>query len=365
MPKTGTTSIQDSLYFRLGDRRFRYISLGHVNGSIPLITLFSDRPEVMWPFQLIGMNPSRIPALKTSYTAGLRRALWRALRAGETPIVSAECCWNFSESELRRVHDFITAAGFSVRIVAYLRPIKSWMESRFQQAVKVGHWRFDPWFRALPGEAGGHEITAVLSRVARVFGTEYVTVRAFQRSRLVAGCVVRDFCHVAGIAFDARAIIRSNDSLSLDAVRVLCAYHRYRDAPLPWTELLAQRVSALGGAPLRFHSAFLSDWRSIIAAEHASVNARYGLDLSEDFEGYDAGPSVRTPDDLFSFSRPVMEWLAVASRSPVLDPGEGEEVARRVAAQVARIHRHLPLRLRLGRAEYRARVALRWIARGD
>ena len=41
MPKTGTTSIQESLYHGLDDPAFRYIGLGWTNSASYLVPLFS------------------------------------------------------------------------------------------------------------------------------------------------------------------------------------------------------------------------------------------------------------------------------------------------------------------------------------
>lgn len=365
MPKTGTSSIQDSLYHGLSDERFRYVSLGHVNSTVYLVTLFRDRPETTWPFWLLGIPSSRIGRMRSNFTWRLRRALERCVAQGRTPIVSAECCWTFTETELGRMRDFFESCGFGIRAVAYVRPLKSWMESMFQQLVKAGRWDFDPRFGSSPGRSDWHELSRILSTLERVFGRDSVDVRAFVRSQLHEGCAVRDFCRVLGINFDSRAVVRSNDALSADAVTLLCAYNRYCPTRPTWTPLLEHRLRDLGGAPLRFHSSMVADWIDVIEREQDTVRARYGIDISEDPKAHDSGPCIRTQDDLFRHSRSAVEWLASASRSRMVIPGEGEATSREVATQVERLQRQLPVKLFIARAAERARIKLRWALHGD
>lgn len=365
MPKTGTTSIQNSLYHGLEDRRFRYVSLGQVNSAICLITLFRDHPETAWPFRHSRDWKAKVDRTRRNYDRRLRRALRDSVARGRTPILSAECCWNYSEGELGRMRDFLASEGCRARVIAYVRPIKSWMESMFQQSVKAGRWEMGTDLSKVPGEPGGHRPSLRLAAFERVFGSESIVVRPFVRSALHEGCVVSDFCRVSGVTLNPRGILRSNDALSADAVRLLCAYNRYFPARTAWPELLFRRLEGLAGEPLRFHSDLIAEHRDVIASETACMRERYGIDISEDLTAHDRGSCIRDPDELFQYPDAALRWLAEASSSAPIAAGQGQDIARQVAEQVARVEARPPIGLRAARIVERARVRLRWVRRGD
>ena len=81
MPKTGTSSIQESLLFGLSDPRFRYISFGDPNAGEFLESLFGDETPGFWVHQRLGYTRQRVMALGDRYGVRLRQALRRARAA--------------------------------------------------------------------------------------------------------------------------------------------------------------------------------------------------------------------------------------------------------------------------------------------
>jgi hypothetical protein len=61
----------------------------------------------------------------------------------------------------------------------------------------------------------------------RVFGQENVIFRKFQPNTFPEGCVTRDFCRLIGISLNPSQIRRANESLRLDAVRLIFAYGKF------------------------------------------------------------------------------------------------------------------------------------------
>jgi hypothetical protein len=93
MPKTGTSSIQDTLYFGLKDPRFSYYSAGEVNGSRMLWTLYSKEKL---PFHLWGKNVDNVHYARKQqvrYQRLLTRQLKRASLQHRTLILSGESSW--------------------------------------------------------------------------------------------------------------------------------------------------------------------------------------------------------------------------------------------------------------------------------
>jgi len=369
MPKTGTSSIQDSLFHGLSDPRFRYVSLGHVNSAIFLATLFGSQPETFWLFRRSRRSPDEIDRMRRGFAARLRRVLRTAAARGQTPIISAEYCWQLTEAELARLSNFFTTEGFVVRIIAYIRPIRSWLESHFQQSVKIGGHAFDPTLAACPAETRPYHYAGKLAAFERVFGRENLTVRPFIRAGLAGGCVVRDFCGTLGVTLDPRAVIRSNDALSGEAVRLLYAYNRFRSPAAVRSVnqrfLLLKRMEEVTGDPLRFHAAAVAPMTGEIAAQERVVRDRYGLDIAADTIVADGADRVRTEADLFRYSAATLEWLASASGAAAIGRSGGEATARQIAAAMERLRQRPAARTRLALLASRARNGLRWMRHGD
>jgi len=344
MHKTGSSSIQESLYFGLEDPAFRYISLGRINAILFLEPLMHERPEEFWMFRMKRYSKDRVRSMKQRFGRRFRRSLVEAKAHAQTPIISAEDLWRAPPYYLESLREFLLAEGFEVRVIAYVRPIKSFVESAFQQSVKWGRQTFDPTGTlSAYGAADDSGWTSRLARFERIFGRDNLIIRPFVREALVGGCAVQDFCRAAGVTLDPRAVIRANDSVSADAVRFLYAYNRFHSRSAQTTFLqrmpLLKHFEDLRGEPFRLHSEVLAPLVETIAIDDRAILERYGVDISEDLRAADGGPCVREESDLFRYSRRSLDWLAETSRSRPIAAHEGVEAARAVAAQVDRIRR--------------------------
>lgn len=370
MPKTGTTSIQESLYHGLDDPAFRYIGLGWTNSASYLVPLFSDFPERFWRFRAKRYSRARIEQVCQSYAVRLRKALRQSRKRSQTPIISAEHCWLMPPTDLERLRDFLVAEGFVPKVVAYVRPIKSFIESAFQQQVKWGHGAFSPMPWPVPdGHTAFGGWSGALAVFERIWGRSNLIVRPFVKSELYEACAVRDFCHILDITFDPRKIIHSNHSLCDEAVRFLVAHNRFVQMGIPRSfhkqVLLVKHFERLEGNPFRLHSTIFEPEADRIADETRALQERYGIDIAEDLHSADHGPCVREEADLFRYSRASLEWLADASASKVIGSCEGEAAARAVAGQVERVYRHPSWK---ERGEWLVgwwRRTTRWGLRGD
>jgi len=369
-PKTGTSSIQESLFHGLEDPRFHYVSLGHLQAAMFLAACFLDRPEDFWIFRARGYSSTRIRMMRQAFEWRLRRALDKAKRAAQTPILSAELGWMLPASALMRLRDFLTSEGFGVAVFAYLRPIKSWMESGFQQHNKVRWTPFLPYQtpRNLSPDAP-YSYSRKLSIFGDLFGRENLTVRSFIRSNLASGCVVQDFCSTAGIHLSVGSIRRSNDSLSAEATRLLYVHHHFsREAariPLEGRFRTLKALETLKGSPIRFHSSVFDPIKSVMEFETSWVGHEFGIDISEDVEAADGGPCIRQEADLFQFSEETLDWLAHASGTACVRERAGESAARAVALQMDRLFRSPLVQHRWEMLREKVHARLRWIRKGD
>jgi hypothetical protein len=255
---------------------------------------------------------------------------------------------------LERLSDFLDRHGFRAHVVVYVRPLKSWIESCFQEEAK-GHGLPAECFPKVweTPETRFYRCAERLAEYERIFGRENLTVRPFVRTKLKDGCVVRDFCHVLGIPFEPDRIVRSNDSISLDAVKLLHAYDRFdpgRKVPplyVPSRWLLVKCLEGLPGTPFRFHSEAVAPIQETLASETQAIAERYGIDLTENFQAADSGPCIRERADMDRYSEYALEWLAEASDTKLIRVREGEAAAREVAVRVAQLRQRLVWRRRL------------------
>jgi hypothetical protein len=340
MPKTGTSSIQDSLYLGLADPRFRYIHLtGHANAGQFLATLFGDDPSQYWVFQRKGFSAQHVQRLKVTYEHRLQRILRHVIAAKQTAILSAEECWHFNQTELESLRDCLAKEDFNIKIIVYLRPFKAWIESAFQQNVK--HSQGFTNLTALKEEFAQNRLNYVerLKRYEQIFGRENLIVRPFITKALINSCAVQDFCSLLDINATDLAIQRSNDAVCADAVRMLYCFNQFSRSSKPPSlranDLLVMKLTELAGGPFRLHSDLLAPLRKHIDAQNHAIHQQYGLDLRENIYASDSGDCIRQESDLLRFSRSSLNWLNRHSDGSPIAETEGIATAHAVARKMA------------------------------
>jgi len=355
MPKTGTSSIQETLFHGLKDPRFHYVGLGLVNGSRAIQCLVGDTPVVRHVHEAQGIDRDAMERLAPHFRRCWERQVVRARKVGATPIVSAEDCWFFSRIELARLRGMIESMGYRAHVVVYLRPPLAWLASMFQELLKSGHHAFVDQLLLRPHgdtpNAGAHgcDYLRQVAAFEDVFGKGNLSVRSFRGRGLAEGCVVADFCRHCGIAMPRRRIRRVNESLSLDATRFLFAYNRFcrpqERRPFGEVLLLLRRLQEeLPGLPLRLHPELLSPVLPSLTAALPVLRERYGIDLFEDWTT-SADDMLRREEDLLRFSQSSLEWLVSAVGSLPGDDHSSAEEARLVAHRVSRLRPRLRHRL--------------------
>lgn len=355
MPKTGTSSIQETLFHGLKDPRFHYVGLGLVNGSRAIQCLVGDDPVIRHVHAAQGIDRDAVERLAPQFQRCWERQLVRARKAGATPIVSAEDCWFLTRIELGRLNRMIESMGYRAHVVVYLRPPLSWLASMFQELLKSGYHAFvDELLIRPPGDAAnagvyGYDYLRQLATFETVFGQGNLTVRRFGRDALADGCVVADFCRQCGIAMPRHRVRRVNESLGLDASRFLFAYNRFRrlqeHRPFGEVLLLLRRLQEeLPSRPLRLHPDLLSPVLPALTAAMPVLRERYGVDLLEDWTMI-ADDMVRCEDDLFRFSRSSLDWLVSAVGAMPGDVHSSTEEAHLVAHHISRLRPRVRHRL--------------------
>jgi hypothetical protein len=341
MPKTGSTSIQESLYHGLSGCGFQYISFGEVNGERVLLTCFGrDRGETYHHHRKLGLSREQVASLRTSYFDRLDGLVERGRRGGDTLIVSAETAWAMSHEEFAGIRDWFGRRGYKVDVFVYLRSWRSWLESNFQERVKQGERSFE----VLPVAWRTYiDYVGQLEALDAVFGPGHVFPAWFSPQAFPQRCVVLDFCQRAGITLPRNRVRRVNDGISLDALKLLLAHRRWNRGygnglqAVIHNEMLFRRLRETGGPPVRFHTSLFQPVHGAWLEQIPLVEHRVGSRLPEDARRDDGDACLRDESELTEFSRPSLVWLGKASGRAPLAMESGDEAARDVGEQVQRV----------------------------
>lgn len=344
MPKTGSTSIQESLYHGLRGRGFRYVSFGEVNGERVILTCFSsDHGEKYHYHQKLGLTRQQVAGLRASLLDRLDELVMRSRRRGDTLVLSAETAWAMSRDDYAGIRDWLRQRGYAVDVFVYLRSWKSWLESNFQERVKQGEGSFevlpDAWRRYV-------DYAGRLEALDAAFGSDHVFPAWFTPREFPQRCVVLDLCRRAGIPLPPERVRRVNDGMSLHALKLLIAHRRWNQGygvglqAVIRNEILFRRLRAVEGPPVRFHSSLIEAVQAAWREQIPLVEHRVGSPLHDDLHRDDAGECLRDESQLAEFSRASLEWLAkVSGGGPPASPS-GDEAARHVGEQVQHLLEH-------------------------
>lgn len=157
------------------------------------------------------------------------------------------------ESELARLRDLVDEFFSSVSVILYLREPLSAYVSSWSTALKTGsldHRLSEPG-TGYADRLADHR--ALLQRWLMFFSKKELVVRLYDRSRLLNGSIIDDFCLAAGIESLVDPVIpaRANATLSLAAMRCLLRFNLLVPA---WKDNDPNPLR--GSVAARFESAF-------------------------------------------------------------------------------------------------------------
>lgn len=308
MPKTGTSSIQATLVNR-ELANFEYLRLAeNGNHSTAIYSAFADSPETHHAHIGARRSAAQVQIYAETHRRLLDEELFRSASLGKNALISGEDILFLTHGELVRLADAIKKHYSQIDVIAYIRPPISFMESAFQQDVKMGHYRKDRGISAhIP------EYRARLEKFDRAFGSENVHMVKFSREDLIEGDAVIDFCHRLNIPVDAGKIKHVNESLTLDAVAILFAlqFHDSEFASLPAQDKgrLASFLSARGSGRFAYSRALAEEIRSSIEPDLRWIETRLGSSLDEPVSETEGG--IGSASDLLD--------IAVEARHLLLD----------------------------------------------
>lgn len=214
MHKTGSSSIQTSLnkYHAHG---IRYADLGPANHSEPLLTAFLQYPEKYHIHVKNGRSKDQIRDIKEKTLLLLVRELNRP--DCERLIISGEGLSFLSLKELIVFREILVRFTEKITVIAYIRDPVSYISSDFQEAVKGG---YSEEKLLLPRYREKFE------KFFQVFGQENLIFRLFNREFLFDGSVVFDFCKLTKIPCASIAEKLSNESMPMEAVKLMYLFNK-------------------------------------------------------------------------------------------------------------------------------------------
>jgi hypothetical protein len=269
LSKTGSSSIQRVLASQREALQAQGVfmprSPGWANHALLAASVVNDRRN-LW-----GFHPGVWDGLSPNGRIARFEAEWRAEMAAlpdwaERCIITAEQIGGLlrQDDEVARLAEKLAPHFSGVRVVVYLRRQDSHTASAYNQWLRGGMLRPPALPEGGPEALPELDYGTLLHRFARVFGTAHVVARIFDRAELVAGDVVADFLHVAGMTLpsledvDAKesnlSITLAGQNLMLEAGRRMQAASgddTWRDSP-QWrrlAETVSEKLAGRGWRP--------------------------------------------------------------------------------------------------------------------
>lgn len=210
--KTGSSAIQATLNAMSLPQDIVLMADPGPNQSTTIRNAFSGIKEI-----------SRLRRSNTKASSGIKEASTTKCRdfltenSKKTVIISAEGFDNISEIGLQELVNIIPHK--TIEIVCYVRDPHGQMESALQQRIKAG--MADLKWPSL--------IFSYKKAVSKYFRNDVkLDLVPYDRSTLLNGCVVQDFCARVGVSIEKDQVVAANIGLSKDAVSLLLHMNRFR-----------------------------------------------------------------------------------------------------------------------------------------
>ncbi len=324
MHKTGTSAIQDYLFQQLDHPAFTYLHDGSANSSLLMLQAFKHDLEKMPVFCEEPMDSARREQVRERAMARLEAVLRQD--GDRTAILSAESICTFDATDTALLYETVSRHFDEVRVVLYVRPIYSRVQSAFQERLKTRFTRMDDQLIV--------NFTRFSGIFDDVFGREHVEYRQYLRQNFPQGSVVADFLQSIGIPPPHQSGTPANTALSLPAVQLLYIYRVHFPKLAAHDQLLIDRLASLRGEAFRMHSSVVE--RAVVEREGSDqwLKERAGFSI---WEGADPGAEgLRSEAQLLAPVPEALHWLCAQ-----LPPAQRRGVNPADSLQLARLLRAL------------------------
>lgn len=284
MPKTGTSSIQQSLAGFADDRHVWYEDhKGRTNHAAAIFELLgAGKPDPAQRRRRMNGEGRAVPS--PTPDPDTRKQLERTISSlgSRTLVISGEGMLLLSREQLGELLAWLRSRGLAdIEVVAYVRPFAGYVTS-LARASKGGILKHLNFARRSSRYRDSFE------KFDQVFGRDNVRLWKFDPKTFHAGCVVQDFCSRLGIDFPPERVVRANESIPREAVALLYTYRKYAEE-LGASEMsqaerfaLIQRMGDVGSTKLSLSPDLLRPMLENNRDDIAWMEARLGESLAED-----------------------------------------------------------------------------------
>src|SRR6056297_3691270 len=220
MPKTGTSSIQETLA-STAPEGWQAIKASNHNMSGSMRLVFESASPSSHFAVARGFDQAKLDNLYQKRVKELADQVDLAFKTGKNVIFSAERVCGAPEEAIDALADYFRAKGFRPRIIGYVRKPVSYMQSFFQQQLKIKDFSLE--------NAGGlwPRYRSRFEKLDRIFGPENVTLKVFDADTLKDGNVVLDFFSELGAELDSEPVSKLNESLTVEACAMLYVQRKF------------------------------------------------------------------------------------------------------------------------------------------
>ncbi len=256
MPKTGSSTLQNAFFKGLNDKSVSYGNLPNSNQSGWLYGLFAKDIVNYHFFKGWGIDTQdKIDKFREESKKLLITGFENSGTSIE--ILSGEDLFHLHEEGVRELKNFLTAYFKNIVIVAYVRPVKSFLESAFQQMIK--HVPIN----RLDSNLIYHRYTNFASYL-NVFGTDSVQLWRFDPKQFPEGDILLDFTTRLGLQPQRSKIKVVNESIAKEAISILFTYHFHENAKTDFGERqyklryqLVELLRKIGSEKFKFSGQFI------------------------------------------------------------------------------------------------------------
>lgn len=322
LPKTGTTSIQSTLFWNPPQTPFRFISLDSTFGNQLILAAFSSQSNRTNGYFLGIMSERQKQKMKEFSLNYLRKCLQDCASQNLTPILSAETASSLTVEGLKNFRQFAEQFGFKVRVIGYVRPLLDLAESVYQQFVKIG--KTNCMQHALKSALISLRAAPQLDEV---FGRENVCLYFFDRNQFPERCVVKHFLREVGLDSQHIQVVHENESINLNALRFLYAWNLGKESSMYSLSsrfrrrMLMEAMKDLPGPALRFGRGIADQIESQAAVYASAFFERFGQPIPMTLSTKPESHLINEDVDMLDFSAESLDWLADTfwARSPTRD----------------------------------------------
>jgi len=305
MPKTGSSTLQKAFFYDFNGTNITYTDLKQENQTCRLYGLFCDNPLEHHCFSKKNMSEDDIEQYRSETVSLLIKSFEKN---DKIHILSGEDLFHLTDSGIKRLKEFLDKYFKKIIVTGYVRPVKSFCESAFQQLVKyheLNSFNFNMIY---------HKYTN-FKRYDDIFGEENVKLFCFEPKNFPDGDIVLDFCrHYNFKAIKSQKKV-VNKSLSMEAISILFTYHFHKNVKTDFglkvhkiNNKLVELIRPIGKTKFKFHPQLIEEVVHNHKDDYDWITTRLSC-LKKEYNEIDAKSGIKNEHELMWFSTDYIDDL--------------------------------------------------------